>query len=184
MGFNLFILAFCLEFYPLINNFWTKTQIQKNNSPLLDFSYSNRYYDLYLANRDTLPTAQYTGYGNCITNAMKCGLAMAIAFSSILGRAGQLECLFVCIVGTIGYELNRQLIQERIGADSFETFIIFTYGGFMSLALGLFAYLREKKEENNMEIRSLRKFTCSTESALNSVLGAIIIFVLLPFLAY
>jgi len=146
MGFNLFIVAFCLEFYPLINNFWTRTQIQKNNSPLLDFSYSNRYYDLYLANRDTLPTAEYTGYGNCITNALKCGLAMAIAFSAILGRAGQLECLLVCIVGTIGYELNRQLLQERIGSDSFETFIIFTYGGFMALALGLFAYLREQEE--------------------------------------
>lgn len=109
---------------------------------------------------------------------------MAIAFSAILGRAGALECLFVCIFGTIGYELNRQLIQERIGADSFETFIIFTYGGFMALALGLFAYLRERREENVMEIRSLRKYTCSSESALNSVLGAIIIFVFLPFLAY
>ena len=52
----------------------------------------------------------------------------------------------MCIVGTIGYELNRQLIQERIGTDSFESFIVFTYGGFMGLALGLFAYLREKKE--------------------------------------
>jgi hypothetical protein len=27
IGFNFFILAFCIVFYPLINDFWTKTQI-------------------------------------------------------------------------------------------------------------------------------------------------------------
>lgn len=35
-----------------------------------------------------------------------------------------------------------------------------------------------------MEIKSLRKYIPSSESALNSVLGAIIIFIFLPFLAY
>jgi len=35
-----------------------------------------------------------------------------------------------------------------------------------------------------MEHRSLKKYTCSSESALNSVLGALIIFVFFPFLAY
>ena len=56
IGFNLFITALCLEYYPLINDFWTRTQISQQNSPLLNFSYDRRYYNLYLANRDTLPT--------------------------------------------------------------------------------------------------------------------------------
>lgn len=142
IGFNLFITAFCLEYYPLINDFWTKTRIQSVNSPALDFSYDARYYNLYLANRDTLPTGELTGYGNCLTNALKAALAMAVAFSSVLGRAGQMECLIINIIGVIGFELNRQLIQERIGSDAFGTFLIFTFGGFMGLALGLLSYLR------------------------------------------
>lgn len=73
---------------------------------------------------------------------MKCALAVVIAFSSILGRAGQLECLFVSITGVIGFELNRQVLQERVGSDAFGTFYIFTFGGFMGLILGLFLYLR------------------------------------------
>lgn len=101
----------CLEAYPLANDFWTKTQIQNTNNPLLNFTYNNRYYNLFLSNRETTPTSTTTLYGNCITNAMKCALSLAVAFSSILVKAGQLECLIVTIFGVIGFELNRQLLQ-------------------------------------------------------------------------
>ena len=70
---------------------------------------------------------------------------MVVAFSSILGRAGQLQCLIMCLFGTIGFELNRQLIQENIGADAFGTFYIFTFGGFMGLTMGIISYFRERK---------------------------------------
>ena len=114
------------------------------NLPLLRFKDGD--YNLHLSNRDmTTSSSSPTNYGNCITNAMKCALALSVAFSSVLGRAGQLECLFICIFGVIGFELNRQAIQERIGADSFGTFFIFTFGGFMGLALGLICYLREQR---------------------------------------
>jgi hypothetical protein len=75
-------------------------------------------------------------YGNCISNALKCALAIVAAFSSILGRAGPLECYVVTVIGTIGFELNRQLILN-LSNDNFGTYFIFTYGGFMGLALGL-----------------------------------------------
>jgi hypothetical protein len=42
----------------------------------------------------------------------------------------------VVIFGTIGYELNRQLIQNYTN-DSGGTNAIFVFGGFMSLAIGL-----------------------------------------------
>jgi hypothetical protein len=48
---------------------------------------------LFLSNRETNPkdpAVSLTLYGNCITNAMKCALAVAIGFSSILGKASQL----------------------------------------------------------------------------------------------
>ena len=56
IGFNFFILAFCLEFYPLINDFWTRTGIQNLNNPQITFSSSKEYF-LFLANRDMTPTA-------------------------------------------------------------------------------------------------------------------------------
>ena len=80
----------CLEAYPLANHFWTRTKIQNTNSPLLDFAYTNRYFNLFLSNRETTPTANLTAYGNCLTNAMKCALSVVVAFSSVLGKAGQL----------------------------------------------------------------------------------------------
>ena len=131
-----------------------------------------------------MPAGQLTAYGNCLTNALKAALAMAVAFSSVLGRAGQMECLIINIFGVIGFELNRQIIQERIGADSFGTFIIFTYGGFMGLALGVLSYLREKNPENTIDETSLKKYNGDESTVLFSLLGAIIIFLLFPFLAY
>ena len=149
IGFNFFILAFCIEYYPLINNFWTRTGLQSTNNPQITFS-SSKLYNIFLANRDMTPQASLTEYGNCITNAMKCGLAMVVAFSSVLGRAGQLQCLFMCLIGVIGFEFNRQLIQERIGADAFGTCYIFAFGGFMGLGMGFVSYLREKDPENSI----------------------------------
>jgi hypothetical protein len=58
-----------------------------------------------------MPTGNLTAYGNCISNAMKCALAVVVAFSSVLGKAGQLECLIITVVGVVGFELNRQIIQ-------------------------------------------------------------------------
>lgn len=97
IGFTFFITAFCIEFYPLINDFWTKTRI--NNSPTSIYFQDTRY-ELYLSNSN-IPSTKL--YGNCITNAIKCALAVAAAFSSILGRAGPLECFLTTIFGTIGF---------------------------------------------------------------------------------
>lgn len=44
----------------------------------------------------------------------------------------------------MGFELNRQIISN-MGQDSFGTFSIFTFGGFMGLALGIILYLKERR---------------------------------------
>lgn len=130
IGFTFFITAFCIEMYPLVNAFWTKTRIQ-NNDIVSDFSTTN--FSLYLSNAN-LPTGQL--YGNCITNALKCALAVMAAFSSILGRAGPLQCFITSVFGIIGFQLNRQVISN-LSSDIFGTYYIFTFGGFMGLALGI-----------------------------------------------
>lgn len=81
-------------------------------------------------------------YSNTITTAFKCALAVMAAFSAILGRVGPLECLIVSAFGIFGYEFNRQLITVRIN-DSFGTLSIFTFGGFMALALGFIMRMRD-----------------------------------------
>lgn len=90
IGYSFFITALCIEIYPLINDFWTKTHLQRNNANIPDFSFDNKSYKLFLTDRETTVNQQATFYGNSITNAIKCALSISIAFSSILGRAGNL----------------------------------------------------------------------------------------------
>lgn len=49
IGFTFFITAFCIEVYPLINDFWTKVQLQSISTT--DFSDANKMYNLYLSDR-------------------------------------------------------------------------------------------------------------------------------------
>lgn len=140
LGFTLFITAFCIEFYPLINDFWNRARINYSRTPIY-FDRPSSNYELYLANAN-LPTLKL--YGNCITNCLRCALAVAVAFSSILGRAGHLECFLTAVFGTIGYELNRQVIAN-LSVDGFGTYSIFTFGGFMGLAMGLILKMRESR---------------------------------------
>ena len=143
IGFNFLITALCIELYPLLNAFWTKVSIQNAAVPETDFSYDLKNYSIFLTDRETIINQQMSVYGNSLSNALKCALSVVVAYSAILGRSGQLECLLTTIFGVIGFELNRQLIQEREGSDTFGTMIIFTFGGFMALGLGILAKLRE-----------------------------------------
>jgi ammonia channel protein AmtB len=195
IGFTFFITALSLEIYPLVNAFWTKVGLQSQNVPMTDFSYDQRNYSIFLANRDTSSVNTAAFYGNCMTNALKCALSLAVAFSSVLGRVGHLECLLLVLFGTVGYELNRQIIQESQGADAFGTFYIFTFGGFMGLTAGLLTLVREKKMfgqesvDNSREaiVRqrvSMDRYTGREYSVLYALFGSLIIFALFPFLTY
>ena len=146
IGFNLLITALCLEFYPLLNAFWTRSALQGNNTPQLRFTNGDKLHNIFLTDRETSLNQQLSFYGNSLTNALKCALSVVVAYSSVVGRTGQLECLIITIFGVIGFELNRQLIQEREGSDSFGTMIIFAFGGFMGLGLGLFSKCSESGE--------------------------------------
>lgn len=77
----------------------------------------------------------YLTYGATLVQAIKCALANCIAFSSILGRAGPLEAFFVALFGTIGFELNRNLV-DLIHFDFGDCYEVFIYGGFMGLVIG------------------------------------------------
>jgi len=69
--------------------------------------------------------------------------------------------LIVAAFGTVGFELNRQIIQQNQGIDTFGTFYIFTFGGFMGLALGLLELIREQKDLNKLDKKSMKKYSGS-----------------------
>lgn len=54
----------------------------------------------------------------------------------------------------------------------------------MGLGLGLLAFIRESNPENEPNRRSLHKYIGRKDSAVHSIVGAAIIFVLLPVLSY
>ena len=175
IGFTFFITAMAIQMYPLVNAFWTKVRIVE--WPVVE-DFASKDYDYFLANAD-IGSANL--YGNSMTNAMRAGLAVVVAFSSILGRAGALECLFVSLFGIVGYELNRQILIN-IGIDGFGTYSIFTYGGFMGLALGVILKFKEDRAEGS----STEKHAFNSSSlftASYALFGSLIIFALFPTLS-
>jgi hypothetical protein len=82
--------------------------------------------------------------GNTITGSIRCALALIVAFSSVIGRAGSLECLFLIVFGTVGFELNREIVMA-IGQDFFGSSSVFTFGSFMGLAVAVFLTIRERR---------------------------------------
>ncbi len=175
LGFTLFITAFTLQMYPLVNQLWTKTNIHSNT-----IGFNQMSFQIYLAN-SSLPSDKL--YGNSMGNAFKCALAVVVAFSSILGRAGPLQCYVVTIIGTIGFELNRQLIIN-ISTDIFGSYYIFAFGGFMGLAVGFIMKLCREKVNNGSSTAQNKFYQASIFSLRFALLGTLIIFTLFPMLSY
>jgi hypothetical protein len=70
---------------------------------------------------------------------------MSIAFAAIGGRAGYLEALLIVIIGTIGYEINRQTISI-FSVDTGGSMGIFLFGGIMGSVI---AFLLTKIQNSN-----------------------------------
>lgn len=114
-----------------------------------------------------------------LTGGFRCALSNLIAFSAIMGRAGPLEALFVVIFGTIGYELNRQII-ENYNNDAGGTSSIFVFGGFMGLVIGLLRYLREKGQNTTDKHTN---YSANRTSASLALMGTILTWIFFPILA-
>ena len=136
MGFTLLITALSIEMYFMMNCFWTKAVIWYKSPVQINFYGQDKQYNFFLTNLSE--GSPY--YLATLTGGFRCALSNVIAFSAIMGRAGPLESVFVVIFGTIGYELNRQIIHNYnldLGTNA-----IFVFGGFMGLSLGFLKYLK------------------------------------------
>lgn len=112
-----------------------------------------------------------------MTEAVKCSIAMVVAFSSIVGKVGPLEAFIMCVIGTFGYELNNKIIY-RIGMDFGGTFGIFTFGGFMGFGIGIIHILINYRNRNMTKRSTL--YTADLTSTAFSMLGALFIFSFFP----
>ena len=147
IGFNLLITCLTIEWFFMINLFWTKTNIQGQdrqfprgrffNNMFLWSGESNIGSDGIDMNTDD----RYEPWGATMTQALRCALANCVAFSAILGRAGPLEAFFVALFGTIGFELNRNIV-DLVHYDFGQTYEVFVFGGFMGLAMGFMLFFK------------------------------------------
>lgn len=62
LGFTFFITAFVIEYYPLINAFWTKTQIMSISTT--NFSDSSDTYPFYLTRASNISTSSSNYFNN------------------------------------------------------------------------------------------------------------------------
>ena len=134
-------MAFVIQLYPLINEFWTKVQLIGSSiqgTAVGSFNDSNYTWAYFLNRNSTIGN-----YENHIIEAFRCAIALAVAYSCILGRVGSFECWLLVVLGTFGFELNRQILYglyqkiNSLSGDPFGTMNVFTFGGFMGLGAGI-----------------------------------------------
>jgi len=159
--------------------FWFKTDIRNLG---INFRSGIQFNNIFLTNEQQKvisPALTVTALGACLTQALKCALANCVAFSGILGRAGPLAAFIIAIIGTIGFELNRAIVNY-VYFDYGGTYTIFVYGGFMSLIIGLLLRCREKDvstTEKNI------KYIGHLLSGSIAFFGASLLFAVFPILA-
>lgn len=94
LGYNVLITALSIQTFFLVNAFWTKLVIYKQNITNFDTNPNRVYLTASELTTETHST---------LTEALKCSLSCIVAFSFINGRAGILEVFSVTITGTIVY---------------------------------------------------------------------------------
>jgi hypothetical protein len=103
---------------------------------------------------------------------------MAVAFACFSGRAGPLSALILVIIGTIFYELNRQIIS-KLAVDYGGSMSIFCFGGFMGSAASLILYFSGQRYIINKH----KEYTSSKMNATIAMIGAAFCWVFFPFLS-
>lgn len=165
------LLSFAVQIYPLFNALWGKIGLHQTSD-----NFSNRGFTVYLAVMDG---SNY--HNNTVTAAIKCGLSLIVAFASIIGRVGPLECLFLAVFGTAGYEVNRSLVG-RMAQDLFGSFTIFSFGGFLGIMIGVLLRVGERKRF--ISTYKIDRVEGSAQTVTQTLMGAIALFVLFPMLVF
>jgi hypothetical protein len=173
LGFTFFITVGVLQWYVIVNAFWSKANVQLANT-----DWSKTYISTYLSdeNADTNSGGIDT-LGNTMVGGFKCALSMSIIFAAIGGRAGPLEAFIISAIGTILYELNRQILilfSVSIGGST----TIFEFAGFAGTVV---AVLLAWTKQSQM-LQSHPNYVSHKFNATLALVGAAFIWVFFPVL--
>lgn len=171
LGVTFLLTAFAIQCYPLANSLWTELAIFNNPNPNMTDTTENNFAFFLASFDNNLST------NNNITGCIRCALALVIGCSGILGRAAPMDYLIFAIMTTFSFELNRQIVAN-LGIDHFGSYTIFGFGGFVSLGQGLLFLLMEDTSNRETELKA------SQTSLSFSLIGSLVIFTLVPVLAF
>ena len=166
LGFNFLIVAGVLQYYALINGFWTKANVQSANT-----TWSDRFIQIYLSDEGSNDT-----YGNTIVGGLQCALATSIIFAAIGGRAGPLAAALITGIAPILYELNRQILS-LFSVNTGGSTTIFEFGG---IAGAVLAFCLAKTAHEG--IRNHDNYLSHKFNVTLSLIGAAFIWVFFPVL--
>ena len=170
LGFTFFITVITIQIYHLVSGFWTLVNLSTFNASLI-WSYT---LPVFLADTNAQNVATY---GNTTVGALKCALANAVAFAGIMGRGGLLPAVIITVLGTISYEINRQLISKYC-LDFGGSIGIFCWGGVYGSMVSLIIYFRKHKntaQQNEHRVGGKMSYTFVG-------IGALFCMVFFPFL--
>ena len=154
IGFTFLIVVVTYQLYFLVAGFWNMVSI--SGTGILNFK---SRIPINLTNLGDTAINGITSVG-----ALKCGLANAIAFAAIQGRAGMLEAVVISFFGTIFYELNRQIVL-KYSYDDGGSMTLFCFGGlFGSILSFMLSCSRQKKTVFEHQLRVSGKFSMTVAS--------------------
>lgn len=100
---------------------------------------------------------------------------MSIAFAAIGGRGGPLEALIIVIVGTVTFELNRQILS-LFSVNQGGSITIFEFGGFFGTTLAVL--LRKTSQSEGLE--NHKEFISNKFNLTLALVGAAFCWVFFP----
>jgi hypothetical protein len=139
MGFTLFITATVFQLYFLVNGFFTRANFEKQSNS----SFTQTHISIFLNDEPYVSSATSTNEATAV-GAIRCALALSIAFAGIGGRAGYLEAFLVSVLGTIGNVINSKLVS-RFSVDTGSTMRVFLFGGTMGVIMALLLSCKQGK---------------------------------------
>ena len=137
-------------------------------------NWADTHIDVYLSNEYTTTV---DSLGNTLVGGFKCALALNIIFAAVGGRAGPLEGVLIVIIGTIFYELNRQILT-LFSVDHGGSMTIFEFGGVAGSIVSILLTLTTQK--NIIGFNSY--YTSKKHVATITMIGTTFIWLFLPVL--
>lgn len=169
------IIAFTIQLYFLMANFWITARLSDGNSSNTYPSYNQVFNYIRLSGTSNMA---YSKLINEVTlsQAIACAISMFVGIFPVLGRVGPMEVLLICLIGTFAYALNEGVFWNLFIEDNGYGMRIFLFGSSMGIITSLILGKREKTAQHP-------EYTTDYDHQFTGLVGSVFICVLLPWLS-